>query len=126
MSTGTKVCRTCNESKPLEQFRGIGKHICADGRTNNCVECIRTSREVKRSAASDPQPAIAAEVPEPPEGAQLLAVGPSIGFRAWRDGDDVVIVQESANGTATIWLTPAEIGRLHDFAGNANEGGDAQ
>lgn len=48
---GYKVCRKCNQEKPLEEFGFRAKN--ADKRSNKCKECVRNDTQAWREA--DPE-----------------------------------------------------------------------
>lgn len=102
-----RKCQTCQGLKAPDQFRRVSTIFGGDGLSKDCNDCRAQRRAEKRAGAEAPSP--------PPAVIAVLSRTPSLGYRAEQRGDDVVIIQESADGTAQVWLSIAEARELAQF-----------
>lgn len=110
-SLSPRVCRTCEQPKPLTEYRGVPTIYGGDGISAHCKDCLQKRREAKKARKA----ARRAPEPEPDHPGPKVMASPSIGYAAQLRDTDVVIWQSSDQGEQTIWLSRSEARELATF-----------
>lgn len=96
MSAAVRTCIACGYGLPLTKFRRSGR-----GHSKTCMSC-------ETGAASGPE-----EEPAPTELRSAFDIRAGFGLAASLDADgDLVLTQETTEGTASIYLNEFEVHRL--------------